>query len=238
LIIKDKEFSWDKFKGLFPVALIGAMNPILLFIALQFTAASFSPLIYGAVPAMTALYILFFTSKNVSTRRIIGILIGLIGVGITVVVPVIEGNMEGVSIGGNLLILLAALAFTGYGIMSNSKQKDLGISPLALTFYFSLVTLILSIPFAGFEIISDFPVNAGIPALLSTIYVGLVGTGIFYLAYQYAINKGNEITASLFTYLQPVFSVLMAVVILGDQVSIFFGIGGVLAIIGAQLSSK
>ena len=47
---QSNEFSLENFKKLFPIAFIGALNPILLFIALQTTQASVTPLLYASVP--------------------------------------------------------------------------------------------------------------------------------------------------------------------------------------------
>lgn len=54
LVVKTGEFKFSSIKQFIPVGIVGALNPILLFIALQYTQASVSPLIYASVPAMTA----------------------------------------------------------------------------------------------------------------------------------------------------------------------------------------
>ena len=63
------------------------------------------------------------------------------------------------------------------------------------------------------------------------------GTSLFYLIYQYALRMSSEIAASLFTYLQPISTILLAVLLLGEKITIPFIIGGVLAVIGARLAS-
>jgi drug/metabolite transporter (DMT)-like permease len=238
LVLKSNELSASTFKKLFPVALVGALNPILLFIALQFTAASFSPLIYGAVPALTAIYIYLFTDRKLSSQRILGILVGLAGVSSVVMIPILGDKLTGVTLQGNLLIFLAAIAFTAYGIMSKSKQEKLNISPLALTFYFGLVTLLISTPFSIYEITQKLPESITLESIASAVYVGVIGTGLFYLAYQFALKHGNAITASIFTYIQPIIAVALPVLLLGEDLSVILIIGGTLSIIGAQLSSK
>lgn len=238
LIYKKKELNIETFKGLFSTALIGALNPILLFIALQFTKASFSPLIYASVPALTALYLYFFQGKKISLKQLLGIILGLIGVFTIVLLPLIETGITGVSIWANGLILVAAGAFVLYGILSREKQKKLNFSPLALTFYFSLVSLIIGLPLMGYEfIVYGPPTQVELIHILSGVYAGLIGTGVFYLAYQHALKNGSEITASLFTYLQPLIGIGLAALILGESVTLPFVIGGILAIVGAQIAS-
>ncbi|NLP10510.1 DMT family transporter, partial [bacterium] len=142
--------------------------------------------------------------------------------------------------GGNLLILGAAVAFMIYGILSSDRQQRLQITPLALTYSFVLVTMILCIPFAIFEIIR-WPLDpSGIRAshILATIGTGLLGTAIFYMAYQKAIQLASEVTASLFTYLQPIATIIFAVILVGEAITLPFVIGGTLAVIGAGMATN
>lgn len=239
LVIKSKELNIKKFKELFPIALIGALNPILLFIALQFTQASFSPLIYASVPALTAIYSAIILKKRLSKMEILGILIGLFGVGIIVILPYLETHTFDLSLLGNILIFGASIAFLFYGVLSKKKQKESNISPLALTFYFSVVTFLVSLPFAGFEVYKyGISPDVNIMHILSAVYVGLFGTGVFYLSYQYALKNGSALTASLFTYLQPVFGIILSAVFLGEPITWVLILGGTLAIIGAGVVSQ
>ena len=116
------------------ILIIAAANPILLFIALQFTPASVSPMIYAAVPLMTAVYLHAFRNTKINRDKLLGILIGFAGVAIIVLLPLFQnGGMDLKSFWGNLLILGAAISFMFYGIISNEKQQQLGTTPTALT---------------------------------------------------------------------------------------------------------
>ena len=239
-VIHNKELHPRMLRELLLVAIIGAINPILLFIALQFTLASVSPLIYAAVPLLTALYLHRFRLTKITRDSFLGIVVGFTGVAIIILLPFIQnGSIDFKSLWGNLLIFGAAVSFMFYGIISNDKQQELHISPMALTFYLALVTLIMSIPFAAYELSSQ-PLDITrmeLKHVLSSLEIGFLGTSLFYLAYQKAIQQGNELTASLFTYLQPVATILFAVWLLGEKITLAFVIGGTLALIGAGMAS-
>lgn len=222
-----------------PVGIVGAINPILLFIALQYTQASVAPLIYAAIPAMNALYFYFVKNDRLDTKQILGIILGLFGVSLVVILPLIEKHTSLAALRGNILIFGATLAFMIYGIISKSLQKKMNATPVMLTFYFCLVSLVVSIPFAYFEIAQKGFLSSVEPKhILSGIYTGIMGTGLFYVVYQYALQISSEVTASLFTYLQPIATILLAILLLGDKITIPFLIGGFLAIAGARLASK
>lgn len=234
---RSGELNVSSFRKLFATVAIGALNPILLFIALQFTKASVAPLIYAVVPSMTAIYLAVVKKKRIVGAQIIGIVVGFVGVAIIILLPLIEsqrGDFQGLK--GNALIFIAAIAFLVYGLMSKKKQQDLKVTPIALTFYFSLITLLVSIPFSIAEISRESIVfsQIGLRHIFASLELGIVGTSIFYLAYQYALKLSSELTAALFTYLQPVVTVFFAVLLLGEIITTPFIIGGALAIIGAQ----
>lgn len=240
-VIKKGELNISSFRKLSMVAAIGSLNPILLFIALQFTQASVAPLIYAAVPSMAAIYLALFKKQKIYIYQILGIIIGFVGVSLIILLPLLQ--TQGIEIQkfkGNVLIFGAAIAFLIYGLISKDKQKKYSISPMSLSFYFFLVTFFLSIPFAGYEILNNGLQLSQIKLIhvLSSLEIGIIGTSIFYLSYQYALKLSSELTAALFTYLQPVATIFIAIILLGEKISLPFIIGGLLAIAGAQLASS
>ncbi len=238
-ILKTKELNYRNFKKYFWVSVIGAANPILFFIGLQFTKASVTQLFYASVPALSAAYLFYVEGLEINRKQVMGILLGLLGVLFIIVQPLLQAKVDLNMVLGNMIIFVAALSFMIYGIVSKKKQQINSISPIALTFYFSLVTFMISLPLLGFELATiGFVGTVGIKHVLSGIFAGVIGTGGLYLLYQYALKIGNAVTASLFSYLNPVFAILMAMFILGETVSLPIIAGGVLAVVGAQLASS
>lgn len=239
-VIHSKDLNWKIFRKEFFVAFVGALNPMILFIALQFTTASVSPLIYALVPTMTAIYIASVRKQKLSFHQMIGIIVGLCGVVLIVLLPVLQKfHFHLQEFSGNLLILLAALTFFAYSIFSKRKQAQDKVSPMSLTFYFCFVTFIVSLPFVAYEVSRGALIMEHIETqhVLSSLLIGVVGTSIFYLAYQQSLKLSSELTASLFTYLQPVSTIFFAIVLLGEKLTLLFVVGGVLAIVGARFAS-
>jgi len=239
-VCRARELNLSTLRQLLWVAAVGTLNPILLFIALQFTPSSVSPLIYAAVPLLTALYLQRFRATPITRDKILGIVVGFAGVALIILLPLFQkGRVDLQGFWGNLLIFGAALAFMLYGILSKEKLSRHQISPLALTFYFSIATLLVCTPFAAAEL-SQRPLNpSAIQArhILSALEVGVVGTTLFYIAYQKALQLGNALSASLFTYLQPIATILFALLLLGEQITVPFLLGGALAVIGAGMAT-
>ncbi|OGD60715.1 hypothetical protein A3I57_01485 [Candidatus Beckwithbacteria bacterium RIFCSPLOWO2_02_FULL_47_23] len=241
LIIRSKELNGKMLKALTLVGIVGALNPIILYIALKYTQASVSPLLYAATPLLTALYLSRKKLETISKNTLLGIIIGFAGVVIIIVLPLLinNGNQQ-LSFKGNLLIFAAVIAFTIYGIMSKNQSVKINASPVALTFYFSLFGLLFSLPLAINEL------NLGLiiwnrvlfSHWLSAITAGVTGTTLFYLVYQQAIKSGGATAASLFTYLQPIVGIVLPIIMLGETITLPFVVGAVLAVFGVQLANK
>lgn len=218
-------------------ALFGALNPIILFLVLPFIPASVTPFIFATVPLMTALYMYAKGGELLTRVQVFGIVIGLVGVAVVVVLPVLKTGASLQELAGNILLLGAAAMVALYGIASKKHQKE-GISPLSLTFYFCLTALLISTPIAGAElIIYGLPVFAGYTHLASVIFAGVIGTGLFYWIYQRVLKSGTATTAVLYTYLQPVVTVSLATLFLKEVLTMQFILGGALAVTGAWLAS-
>lgn len=222
------------------VALVGAFNPIILFIGLQFTKASVTPVLYAAIPAMTAAYFWIVRGKKISVVQQFGVALGFAGVSLIALLPLFErGGVSAGELGGNVIMFGAVIAFFVYTIMSKQNYAKTSVSPLVLTFWFTVVTFILSLPFAAYEIMNrpDTLGQIGLIHILSGAEIGIVGTSIGYIAYQSALRLGNEMSAAVILYLQPVVTFICAWILLGEKLTVAFGIGVVMALVGAQIAS-
>lgn len=239
LIYKQKALSWKLFKGNLGVAILGALNPILLILALPLTQASVSPLIYACVPALTAIYLYAINHQKISRKQVVGIVMGLTGVALVILLPIIQRGSNLSALAGNLVIFVAAIVFMFYGIRSKKHHSQLQTSPLILTFYFCVVSLIISLPFTIRDVVmTNVNQTPNLLHILSVVFIGVVGTGIFYVIYQRALKLSTEVTAALFTYLQPITTISLAALLLGERITWAFVVGGILAVLGARLASQ
>lgn len=241
LIVRSKELNLTMLKALTLVGIVGALNPIILYIALKYTQASVSPLLYAATPLLTAIYLSRKKLETISPKTLLGIAIGFAGVATIIILPLLINNShQQLSFKGNLMIFAAVIAFTIYGILSKKQSVKISASPIALTFYFSLFGLLFSLPLAINELNSGMIVWNKILFFhwLSAVIAGIAGTTLFYLIYQQAIKSGGATAASLFTYLQPIVGILLPIIMLGETITLPFVAGAILAIFGVQLASK
>jgi drug/metabolite transporter (DMT)-like permease len=219
LTLSRPQLSFQAFKKNSTVAFIGAINPILFFLALPYIQASVSPLIYASVPLFTAVYNRVILRHRYTPKQIAGLVIGFSGVIMIVLLPLVNRGIPLAALKGNILILVGAVIFTLYGIMSQKAQEAHTISPRLMTYHFSLMTMLLSFPIT----LAEWFISP--PTVQS-------------FTYQSALKRRGTLSASLFTFLQPVATFSMAYFFLGEHISIEMIIGGMLAIMGSLMVMK
>jgi drug/metabolite transporter (DMT)-like permease len=74
--------------------------------------------------------------------------------------------------------------------------------------------------------------------VVGVLYVGIIGTALFFLFYQKIIRKANPVVASMTFYLQPIFSFVWAFFLLGERLTPTLVVGSILAFLGASFVTK
>jgi drug/metabolite transporter (DMT)-like permease len=110
------------------------------------------------------------------------------------------------------------------------KLSSVVTSVYALTFG----TLLL-IPLGVWQLVS-IPWHLDLFKLMFIIYMGCFVTGFAFFLNLYGINLIGSGRASIFNNLQPVFSIVLSVLILGESLAIYHLIGFVLVVSGIVLS--
>lgn len=230
------ELSWKHLLQLKWVGIIGALNPIFIFLALPHIQANIVTLFYAIIPGMGVAYLWFQKRDKATPQQLLGFVLGLIGVAIISLHTVTSKD------GGNpwlgiLFASVAVVSFFIYGIMSKEHQRSEKVSGVALAFYFSVITTVVSFPIAVYQTVQQpwFDQVALIP-LLAMLYLGFIGTGAQYLFYQRSLKVMEAAQANIFIYLQPIVTVILAALLVGEAITWEIFIGGVIVLFGARLA--
>lgn len=231
-IIKD-------FVALAPISLLATINIVLFTLGVKATTATISGLLYAATPLIIALFSYLFIAEKLNRNKILGIIIGFMGVLVVVFLPFLEkGKAFSGDLFGNLLISAAVVCWSFYMIFSKKMQKT--YSPFVIVSIFTILTTLALFPF----FLVDLKLNYGwwngveISSFISLFYAGAVGTVMSYLLNQYAIRHGGSVFASMAFYIQPLFAFLSAFFLLGEGLTLGILLGGSLALIGVFFVTK
>jgi drug/metabolite transporter (DMT)-like permease len=210
----------------------------LQFIGTRLSSAHNGAIITSASPAFILLFAWLMLGERLTARKLLSVLLATAGV--LVVVGWDTGTGEsGSALLGNLALIGAAVTWALLSVLARKFSANL--SPLVITtgavFWAAIMTTPIMIVEWRF-----LPVQGlGTPLLWGAVlYLGVVATaGAFYFW-----NKGLSLveagTASVFFFLQPVVGSVLGWLVLGEQLTPSFFIGGgviLLAVVIASLPS-
>lgn len=139
---------------------------------------------------------------------------------------------------GNVFIFFAALSWVGYILISKKLSKN--YSPITITCYSFLVSLLVFTPIAFFENYQNLNwVNhLTFNGFFGIFYQGVFASVIAFLAYQTGLKLTSAFTAGVILYLNPIVTTLVAVPVLGEKITTPFIIGAALIIIGSLTATQ
>ena len=201
-IIKlKKEKIHITLKDLSMMTLLGTLFICLSMPALQLavkkaTAPSLIAVIFSANSVFTILFALLLNKERLTANKIIALVLGVIGV-----IILCTDFTSGTNLSSIALTIFAALTFSLYTIPGNKYSKKFGgIIQTAITFLTGSIILLIVLLIADIDISLPFE-----PKTLSILcYLGFFVTGIGYLSYFKAIEKGGSIMASLTFFIKPI----------------------------------
>ncbi len=212
------------------LAVVWVVVPFTLFpLAQEHINSALTGLLNGTTPVFVALVSLIMTGARAKGGLLLGLGLGLVGVVVLSLPSMGEGGSE---LSGVLMVVAATVC---YGIALNLAaplQARYGAVSL-MTPILTLATILL-IPL-GLRNWSDNTWE-GRP-LLAVLVLGVVGTGLAYWVMATLVGRVGAVRASFITYLIPVVSLILGVVLRGDEVAALALVGAAITTAGALLAS-
>jgi drug/metabolite transporter (DMT)-like permease len=171
--------------------------------------------------------------EALSVRRISGILIGFVGVGVLIgpSVLLLTGSHAG-DVWGEVAVLVAAAAYGVGGLLS---RRFAGSAQLVGPVCTQVPALVVSLVVASFW---DPPTHLPSLQVIGAIAaLGALGTAVAYLLYFWLIYHVGATRTSLVTYLLPCTALIWGVLLLGEYVSWKALAGLVLVLLGTMTTN-
>ena len=222
-IRKDMKF----FLLCFVVGLINTAIPFTLFaFGGHHVSSAFSGMANAITPIATVIFLLtVFRDEKVSRNQIIGLLVGVVGV-LTLI-----GIWQGVQTDSWLAVVGIVVAASCYGFGGPFIRKFVEPRghPLEVA---AAATLLLPVYLTQPPMTAPFTTQS-FGALL---VLGIFGTGIAYTMYYPLLRQVGSAVSSTVTLLAPLVAVTLGVVVLGEKLSWFEPVGGLIILIGAAIA--
>ena len=203
---------------------------VLISWAEQHIASAVAAVLNSSVPLFTMVIAHFIlTDDRMTRRRVVGLLIGFLGV-VVLTVRDLSGGLQ-INLVAQGAMILAVLFYAGSSVFA--RRNTQGASPVIQ----ALVPLLSADIFIWAMVpLVESPVH--LPALpitwIALLWLGLIGSCIAYLLYYYLIHAVGPTRATMVTYTFPVVGVALGVLFLHETLDLNL-IGGAALIIGSLL---
>jgi drug/metabolite transporter (DMT)-like permease len=224
-----------KFWQVFGVGIVGyGVSLGLQFIGTQLSTAANASLVTSATPAFILFFAWIVLNERITSSRLIALLVSSVGV-VAVIDP--RGvRLNGPGLWGNIALVGAALTWALYSVLIRHVTRDLDV--LSVSFVAFLGGLTIAIPAAAWEVHTRSVGPIGLGAVLGVLFLGIVSTGLAMLLWNAAFALLDAGVASLTFFAQPLVGTLLAWLVLREQITPLFLVGGVLIALGLLLASR
>lgn len=173
-------------------------------------------MITSLLPIIVGVAAGYFLKEKITLKLIIGALIALSGAVLLSSNATISTQAPNPAL-GNFFEFLAMACGAGYTIVARYLTKE--FSALFITAFQVFIGVIFFFPMFIYETIT-MEMNYTFNAISSLFYLGVVVTLGGYGLYNYALTKIEASKAAIFIYLIPIFSLILANLILHEKITI------------------
>jgi len=223
-------------KAIIPSIFMGVTG-VVLFQILQFMSlAKTSAINVGLISTLNmlsiAIFSFLFLKEKINVLQLFSMILSIFGV----ILVLSKGNLHFIfSLQFNIgdLYMLGAVGVWGlYSVCSKWAMQT--ISPMMSTLYSGIFGLLVLLPFN----ISSFRViQMDSSFIKSILYTGIISTVVCMVLWNVGVQKLGTNTSGLFLNFNPIFTSILAFIILGEEMSWVQGIGSIIVISGCYLFS-
>jgi drug/metabolite transporter (DMT)-like permease len=213
---------------------VGILNSAVPFCLFAFATlsltAGFTSVLNASVPLFGALVAYFWLGDKLTLARIVGLLIGFLGVTVLV-----WGKISFKADGSGWAIVAGLLASLSYGVAANYTKRHLsGVHPFANATGSQIAATILLLPLAVMYWPETMP---SAKSWFSVLVLGIACTGIAYILFFRLIANVGPAKAVAVTYLLPVFGMVWGLLFLDEAITSNMIAGCLVILLGTALAT-
>ncbi|OGD46209.1 hypothetical protein A3K70_02030 [Candidatus Bathyarchaeota archaeon RBG_16_48_13] len=212
---------------------VGVLNVCISMTFLQlsiiYSGAAIAAVVFSCNPIFVATFSQVILGEKMSRNKTAGLVFGIAGVTVTFLDGLLSGNIISM---GVLFAILSAIIFGLYTVLGKRVSEPLGSTMMNSVSFISGSLILMPILYLTNKPIFNFSQSALVPL----IYLSICVTGIAYLTYFAALREMPANVGSSVFFVKPIAASLLAVVFLGEMVTPFLLLGGLLVLAGIYLT--
>ena len=202
----------------------------------QYIGSGLASVLFSVMPIFVLILSIWFLPEDkISVKKILGVVVGFLGVLIIFHDQLNFPDQHPLALYGMMAVLVSPL-FASIGTIT-AKRIGKTMHPIVLVtlpmLYASISFFILALLFERTsQPVFDFN------AIFSIIYLGSIGTAIAFVTYFWLLKKASAVMMSMVTFITPPMALFWGWLLMGEHISIFLIIGMVLIFMGIYIVKK
>ena len=197
------------------------INWILLFEAYKYTTVSVATLSYYFAPVIVTVVCPLLFREKLTVKQIICFVMSTAGLVMITGIGDLGGGKDLIGI----LFGLGAAVFYATVILLNKFIRN--VEGIHRTFLQFLAAIVVLIPYVGMTSGVTLGAMDGI-GWVNLLVVGLIHTGVTYCMYFSSLKELPGQKAAILSYIDPLVAVLISVTVLGESMTVWQVVGGIL----------
>ena len=229
-ILKLKKHSF--FDHGFPILLIGLLNTALPFTLFAYASVNLGAgslsVLQATVPILTALLLFSLYRDEFSYMKLLGVLIGVSGLFF------LAGQSGELDLFFSILCFFASMSYAISGVYLANTPSSINNSFIGMGSL--IVGAVLLSPFLF--VYGEANLSISSTSWLYIAILGIINTSLAYVIFIKLIKRIGSLNASFVTYLVPVSSISLGILILDEVFTLDMVIGSALIFLGVFFSNK
>lgn len=243
LLAQGKHLPFDR-KSLTPLIIIAIGNTTIPFALITWGEKSITSGLAAMLQSAASLFTLViahfvFIDERMTPQKVVGLLVGFIGVMILSGQSVVNGQIDMAQFTGAMAVVLASLFYAIFSVYSRkmiqNRFEPLVVSSGAMTFAaISSGILMVIAPLLGGQPAAPLDTVSS-DVLISIVLLGLVNTFVAYLIYYWIIRELGAARTSMVTYITPAVGLALGAVVLSEPIDWRLIVGALLIFCGIAI---